>query len=61
MGAALKAGVILVVIGFVGGFFGPLILTPAANHGPLLGIFIAGPVGFALGTVGGHFRAWMFR
>ncbi len=38
-------------IGFVGGFVGPLIFTPEANQGPLLGIFITGPGGFALGAV----------
>jgi hypothetical protein len=37
-------------IGFVGGFFGPLILTPEANQGPLLGIFITGPLGFLTGA-----------
>ena len=34
---------------FTVGFFGPLILAPDANQGPLLGIFITGP----LGTLGG--------
>ena len=46
-------GVILGVIGFVGGFVGPLIFTPEANQGPLLGIFITGPLGFVLGLVVG--------
>lgn len=36
-------GVILGLIGFVG----PLIFTPDANQGPLLGIFITGPIGLA--------------
>ena len=40
-------------IGFVGGFFGPIIFMPSANQGPLLGIFITGPLGFILGAVGG--------
>jgi hypothetical protein len=35
------------------GFFGPLIFTPDANQGPLLGIFITGPLGFVLGGIGG--------
>ncbi|SDA43303.1 hypothetical protein [Mesorhizobium qingshengii] len=46
-------GVILGVVGFVGGFIGPLIFTPEANQGPLLGIFITGPLGFVLGLVVG--------
>ena len=40
-------------IGFVGGFFGPMIFAPDANQGPLLGIFITGPLGFLLGGVMG--------
>ena len=40
-------------IGFSAGFFGPMILTPGANQGPLLGIFITGPLGFLLGAAGG--------
>ena len=31
-------------IGFAAGFFGPIILNPEANQGPLLGIFITGPL-----------------
>ena len=40
-------------IGFCAGFFGPIILTPGANQGPLLGIFITGPLGFLLGSLCG--------
>ena len=40
-------------IGFVGGFFGPIIFTPEANQGPLLGLFITGPLGFLVGGAGG--------
>jgi hypothetical protein len=43
--------VVLGGAGFILGFFGPLILTPGANQGPLLGIFITGPIGF-LGGLG---------
>jgi hypothetical protein len=46
---ALCGALILGGIGFVGGFFGPILLTPEANQGPLLGIFITGPLGFVLG------------
>jgi hypothetical protein len=37
--------------GFAAGFLGPLVLTPEANQGPLLGIFITGPLGVLLGLV----------
>ena len=48
--AALLGALILGGIGFVGGFFGPILLTDA-NQGPLLGIFITGPLGFFLGAL----------
>lgn len=38
-------------VGFLAGFFGPIIFVPEANQGPLLGIFITGPGGAALGLV----------
>jgi hypothetical protein len=36
-------------LGFLAGFLGPIVLNPEANQGPLLGIFITGPLGAALG------------
>jgi hypothetical protein len=52
--------IVLGGIGFVLGFFGPLLFTPEANQGPLLGIFITGPggavLGFAVGIVYGLLR-----
>ena len=47
-------------IGFAAGFFGPMIFNPSANQGPLLGIFITGPLGFLLGGIGG-FVYWLVR
>ena len=41
------------MIAFVVGFFGPMIWAPEANQGPLLGLFITGPLGFLLGGVDG--------
>jgi len=49
LGGALTVG----AIAFVIGFFGPMIWAPEANQGPLLGLFITGPLGFLLGGVGG--------
>lgn len=37
--------------GFAAGFFGPIILNPDANQGPLTGIFITGPGGAILGAL----------
>jgi hypothetical protein len=39
------------VVGFLCGFFGPMLLAPEANQGPMLGIFISGPGGAALGAI----------
>jgi hypothetical protein len=51
-GAGLLGG-----IGFVAGFVGPIILAPDANQGPLLGIFITGPIGFVIGGIAGFIYA----
>ncbi len=53
MRVALLGGMVVGGIGFAGGFFGPIIFTPEANQGPLLGILFTGPLGFILGVVGG--------
>src|SRR5581483_821151 len=37
--------------GFLAGFLGPLVVAPEANQGPLLGIFITGPLGVVAGAV----------
>jgi hypothetical protein len=51
--AALYWAAVVGALGFCGGFFGPMIFTPEANQGPLLGIFITGPLGFIVGGMGG--------
>src|SRR4051812_40133167 len=51
---------VLGALGFSAGFFGPIILTPNANQGPLLGIFITGPLGFLLGALIGALY-WLVR
>ena len=59
LAAAIATGAILVGgLGFCAGFFGPLIFAPRANQGPLLGIFITGPLGVVIGAVGGAVRWW---
>jgi hypothetical protein len=49
----LLSAAIFGVVGFAGGFFGPLIFAPKANQGPLLGIFITGPLGVVIGIAYG--------
>jgi hypothetical protein len=44
-------------IGFILGFFGPMIFMPGANQGPLIGIFFTGPLGFILGAIAGAIGA----
>jgi len=51
--STLLGAVVLGAIGFCGGFFGPMLFIPKANQGPLLGIFITGPLGFLFGAAGG--------
>lgn len=45
--------VVLGSISFCAGFFGPMLIAPEANQGPLLGIFITGPLGFLIGGISG--------
>jgi hypothetical protein len=53
VGAAAMGAFVIGAIGFSAGFFGPILFMPGANQGPLLGIFITGPLGFVLGGIGG--------
>lgn len=54
-------GFVFGLAGFLGGFFGPIIFTPSANQGPLLGIFITGPLGVFIGILFGAVRAFRNR
>jgi hypothetical protein len=51
--ASWRAGFLVGGVGLALGFFGPLVLTPKASLGPLLGILLTGPVGFVLGALVG--------
>jgi uncharacterized membrane protein YeaQ/YmgE (transglycosylase-associated protein family) len=42
-------------IGFVIGYYGPVIFTPDSNQGPLIGIFVTGPGGAIVGAIIGAF------
>ncbi len=61
MKVAVLSGLALGGIGFAAGFIGPLILAPGANQGPLLGIFVTGPLGFVVGTAAGAVYARINR
>jgi hypothetical protein len=52
----LMTAVVVGGVAFAAGFFGPIIFTPEANQGPLLGIFITGPLGFVFGMGIGVWR-----
>jgi len=47
----VESGSLLGLIGFAGGFFGPMILSPQSNQGSMLGPFFTGPAGLALGLL----------
>jgi hypothetical protein len=42
------------VVGGTAGFFGPMLLNPEADQGPLLGLLITGPGGALAGMLLGH-------
>jgi hypothetical protein len=52
MRASWRGGLLVGALGFALGFVGPLVITPSANLGPLLGILLTGPLGFVGGAVG---------
>lgn len=57
---AVMAGLGAVIVGglgFVLGFFGPMIFAPGANQGPMLGLFITGPAGVVIGAIAGAIYA----
>lgn len=55
---AMLWGLVFGLVGFLGGFLGPIFLKPGANQGPLLGIFITGPLGVVIGCLFGAVRTW---
>jgi len=55
IGSAILGGV-----GFLAGFFGPIIFTRGSPQGPFLGIFFTGPLGFLFGGIAGGIY-WAIR
>ena len=56
----ISGGVTLGFTGFIIGFIGPLLIDSYANQGPLLGIFVTGPIGYLAGLLGGAIY-WKFK
>ena len=52
--AVLSGALIFGGLGLSIGFLGPLIFAPDANQGPMLGIFITGPLGCVVGAISGY-------
>jgi len=50
---SLGLGLAVGGIAFLAGFAGPILLTPDSPQGPLLGIFMTGPLGLIVGMVAG--------
>jgi len=50
-GKALRWGWRLGGLAFLAGYLLPLVTSPESNQGPLLGIFVTGPLGFVGGVV----------
>ena len=57
-GTSLMIACMVGGIGFIIGFVGPMVFTPESNQGPLLGIFITGPLGFIIGGAIGAYVDW---
>ena len=56
-----KVGAILGGVSFLVGFIGPIIFSPESNQGPLLGIFVTGPVGLFVGlAIGALLSFWKY-
>lgn len=53
VGAALIGGIALIA-----GFVGPVVFMRQSNQGPLLGIFVTGPIGFTAGGIFGAVYSW---
>jgi hypothetical protein len=49
--ASWRMGWIVGAAGLVLGFVGPLVISPKASLGPLLGILLTGPLGFVVGAL----------
>jgi hypothetical protein len=56
LASVLRNALTFGAVAFAVGFFGPFLVNPEANLGPLIGIFVTGPLGFLVGGTVGFFR-----
>ncbi|WP_231990425.1 multidrug ABC transporter permease [Nitrosomonas ureae] len=52
--AVIGGALILGGLFFTLGFLGPMVIAKDTNQGPMIGIFIAAPLGIILGGIGGY-------
>lgn len=58
VGIAVVSGALMLGgLCFVIGFFGPMVFAKDTSQGPLIGLFIAAPLGVIMGAVGGYLYA----
>lgn len=55
--AIISGALILGGLFFTVGFLGPMVFAKDTNQGPLIGIFIAAPLGVIMGAIGGYMYA----
>ena len=55
--AVMVGALIFGALGFVFGFFGPLLIAKDTQQATFTGIFVASPLGLALGALGGYIYA----
>lgn len=52
--AAISGALMLGGLFFIIGFLGPMAFAKETSHGPLIGIFIAAPLGMVMGAIAGY-------
>ena len=50
---SLSGALLIGAIGFTIGFIGPMLVAAGGNQGPMLGLFITGPIGTIVGAIAG--------
>jgi len=48
---SIRWALVLGAVGFAAGFFGPMVLSPESNLGPIIGILVSGPGGAIAGAI----------
>ncbi len=55
--AILTGALILGALGFIFGFFGPMLVAQDTQQAAFIGIFVTSPIGIVLGAIGGYLLA----